>query len=324
VWRALAAAGVIVCLAGMARRTVYPVLRAGCPWLLLEKADSGYGEVKVIRYRASLVLLLDGALQTGLELSSRTPLFPYAAGMAELLQAAHPSARRVLLVGFGGGVLATTLANKGLRVDSVEIDPAVADAAFRYFVPLSLAKASSPEARLPVAIEDGRVFLGRTAPASYDAVILDAYAGEAPPAHLFTAEAYRLVARALKPDGIGLANLIGVPTGPHSGLVRSVGLTMRVCFPWVEAYAMDDAEVSNVLFVFGARRRQIRRLARMRLHPQVAAQVEGLLSRKVDLEAGGGFVLTDEYNPIESLNIFSRERMRRYIVDLVPAWLLLQ
>jgi hypothetical protein len=49
-----------------------------------------------------------------------------------------------------------------------------------------------------------------------------------------------------------------------------------------------------------------------------------LLSRKVDLEAGGGFVLTDEYNPIESLNIFSRERMRRYIVDLVPAWLLLQ
>ncbi len=314
-WRVLAAAGAALCLVGQVLRPEYPLQRRGSPWMLLSKTDSRYGEVKVVEYRTSRTLMLDGALQTGIDTSNRLSLFSYVAGMTALLKAAHPAARRVLLVGFGGGVLTVQLVEEGFKVESVEIDPAVAQAARRFF---------TRSHDLPVALEDGRTFLLRAPPGSYDAVILDAYAGEAPPAHLFTVEAYRLVKRVLSPGGVGLVNLISIPFGPHGRLTRSVGRTIRTVFPWVEAYALQDEEVANVLFVFADRPRAIHHLPSVRAYPQVAEEVQGMLARKVDLTLGDGIVLTDEYNPIESMNVRAREKMRRHLQELIPAWLLLE
>ncbi|MEK7767258.1 MAG: fused MFS/spermidine synthase, partial [bacterium] len=191
-WRALAVLGLLAALVSSLLHATYPMKAADSPWQLLFRSDSPYGEVKVAQHRQSRVLLLNGTMQTALDLTTGYPVFPYAIGVASLLRTAHPRAKRALLIGFGGGVLADYLTGRGLTVESVEIDPIIAAAARRFFV---------RRPGLAVAEADGRTFLARAAPGAYDAVLLDAYAGDAPPAHLLTAEAFQLVRRALAPGG---------------------------------------------------------------------------------------------------------------------------
>lgn len=311
-WRIAAGAGVLGCLAGIVFQARYPIEREGGEWTLIEKRDSPYGEVRVVQYLDRRILLLDGTLQTGLDLSRQLPLFSYAAAIQALVGAAHPGAARVLLIGFGGGVLAEQIARGGATVESVEIDPVVAEAARRFFLSRS---------DLPLALADGRVFLGQAPRGSYDVVILDAYAGEAPPSHLFTVEAYRLVRHALREDGIGIANVIGMP---GTRFVRSVGRTIREVFPWVRAYANDGNAITNVLFVFGRHPREIARLPGVPTHPQALEDVRSLLTRRVALPEEDAIVLSDEYNPVETMNFAGRERMRRHLLELFPRWILLE
>ena len=309
-WLALAAAGSLLCLAGLAKWEKLPVRRG--EWVLIEKEDTHYTEAKVAQFRTARVLLLDGTMQTGLDLTGGGPIFSYACGVAGLLTAAQPGAKRVLLVGLGGGVLAGMLAARGMKVETVEIDPVVARMARERF-------GLSPG--VPVTIGDGRLFLARSGPATYDAVIMDAYAGEAPPMHMFTVSAVRLIARALKPGGVGLANLICEPGGLLS---RAAGATLSSVFPWVSAYAMDDSAVTNVIFVFGDRPRRLTRIPDFPVLPMVAAQVKGLLQRRVELGGPGARPLTDDYNPMETLGLAARERMRKNVLALLPTWLLLE
>lgn len=316
-WRAAAAAGALAALLGLLRGDPLPTGAPGDGWTMLHREDSRYGEIKVVQYRTIRIMLLDGTLQTGVELSSGCSSFPYAAAVPALLFGAKPDARRILVVGLGGGVVGEALSDAGAAVEAVEIDPAVAAVARRYFL-----RRSNPS----VTIEDGRTFLRRAAPGSWDAIFLDAYAGEAPPAHLFTVEALGTLKRALAPGGIGVANLIAFPSGPRARLTRSVGRTLRTVFPWVEARAVEKGDgVMNVIFLFGDRPRRLDRLARVRTHPQVTPYLDGLLARRVDLTGEDALVLTDELAPVEPMNLPAREATRRNMHDIfgpVP-WLLL-
>lgn len=314
-WRLLAAGGIVAAGAGLAMREELPVESATDGWALLSREDSAYSEVKVARYRSGQVLLLDGTLQTGIDAMTGSPMFPYALAAPALLQAAVPHAKRMCLIGFGGGTVAAVMAERGIAVESVEIDPAVARAARRYFL---------GERRLPVAVEDGRVFIRHTPPGHYDAVFLDAYAGEAPPAHLFTLEAWRQVRRVLAPGGAGMANLIGFTDGPDARLARCVMKTLKAVFPWVEAYRVEEGGgITNILFVFGDAPRTMARLRFPAAMPQIGDMVAGVLKRKLDLEGADAFILTDDYCPLETLAAPSRAVMRANMRELFPAWVLL-
>jgi len=314
-WLGAAGLGLAVAAAAAIRPDRGPVGNAADRWEMLHRADSAYGEVKVVQYAGTRrVLLLDGTMQTGLDIATRLPLFYYAAAAESLITAARPPGKRALLIGFGGGVMADRLARLGYDVESVEIDPAVEDAARRFFVP------GRP---LVVRRDDGRTFLARAAPGAYDLVVLDAYAGDTPPSHLFTVEAYRLVRRALAPGGIGLANMIAVAGGPA---VQSVGRTLGVVFPWVAAWSVDPGAdaVTNVLYLFGDRARSITRLPSAEAHPQILAYLKDLDRRRVVFKAPGALVFTDDYNPVESMNLAAREHLRDNLRQLIPAWLLLE
>ncbi|MEK7475303.1 MAG: fused MFS/spermidine synthase [Candidatus Coatesbacteria bacterium] len=315
-WRVLLVAGAAAAVIGLLRPApTFPAANKADGWSLLFREDSRYGQVEVVEYRGRRLLIVDGTLQTGVDLATGSPLFPYAVAMPALLAAAAPDARRVCLVGFGGGVVAGALAARGLAVESVEIDPAVEGAARRFFV---------GGAKLPVVEADGRTFLRETPPGRYDAVLLDAYTGEAPPAHLFTAECYRLVRRALAPGGVGVANLIAYPDGVDGRLARCVDTTLRAVFPWVTAFRVEaEPGVTNVLYVFGESPRRLKRLRFPGAHPQIAAMVAGLLDRRLDLAGPDAFVLTDDYCPLDRLALPAREVVRRNMRGLFPAWLLL-
>src|SRR5690349_21786145 len=109
----------------------------------------------------------------------------------------------VLIVGLGGGTLPRALRQllPNVKIDVVEIDPAVVRVAHRYFD-----FASSDKTR--VIETDGRVYVKRALRAGqhYDLIMLDAFDHEYIPEHLLTKEFLEEVKSLLAPQGVLAAN----------------------------------------------------------------------------------------------------------------------
>jgi len=107
-------------------------------------------------------------------------------------------ARHVLMIGCGGGTLATMLTKVGVAVTLVDNDPMSFRIARAYFhLPANVA----------CHVGDGAAFLRRTE-ARYDAIILDAYADGRVPRHLVTGRFFALVKARLGRGGIFAMNVI--------------------------------------------------------------------------------------------------------------------
>ena len=119
----------------------------------------------------------------------------------ELAPRLAPGAKRALVIGLGAGVVPATYArHHGLTVDVVEIDPVMVRAAREAF-------GYRPAGDL--FVEDGRAHLERSRRA-YDVVVLDAFASEGAPFHLFTREFFERVRDRLAPGGVLGINTMGV------------------------------------------------------------------------------------------------------------------
>ena len=120
--------------------------------------------------------------------------------LAGLVLAEAP--RRVLIVGLGGGALPVFMRRNfpQLQIDVVEIDPEVVTAAKLYFGFLE-------DTLMKAHLGDGRAFIERTAPGSYDVVVLDAFGSAEVPEHLTTQEFLIAVKRATAPGGVVVSNV---------------------------------------------------------------------------------------------------------------------
>jgi spermidine synthase len=151
----------------------------------LQIADSGEGE-RAVR------TLYNGRTVHGLEFLSparrRMPTTYYGerSGAGIVLEASPAPNRRVAFIGLGAGTLAT-YGRSGDSFRFYEINPAVIRAASEYFHFLGDSKASTD-----VVEDDGRLGLEREPPASFDAIVLDAFSDDAIPVHLLTQEAFAL------------------------------------------------------------------------------------------------------------------------------------
>jgi spermidine synthase len=115
----------------------------------------------------------------------------------------NPDPKRILIIGLGGGTLPTTLKKilPESQIDCVEIDPAVAKVATKYF-------GFSPRAGISVSIEDGRVFVKRAqrGDKKYDLIVLDAFDHVYIPEHMLTREYLQEVNNLLDKEGVLAAN----------------------------------------------------------------------------------------------------------------------
>jgi spermidine synthase len=115
----------------------------------------------------------------------------------------NPAPKRLLMIGFGGGILSNYLYERidGLEVDGVDIDGEVIRMARKYFgVP------DTPRYRTHAA--DGRIFVEQAdASTKWDMIILDAFRGVFVPFHLKTTEYYEALLSHLSPQGVVVANL---------------------------------------------------------------------------------------------------------------------
>ncbi len=106
--------------------------------------------------------------------------------------------QRVLMIGCGGGTLATLLVRAGIQVTVVDNNPDTFSLAREYF--------QMPE-QVKCIVADGLDYL-KVCDEFYDAIVLDAYNGSRIPGHLRSLRFLKLVRRRLdRADGIFLANV---------------------------------------------------------------------------------------------------------------------
>jgi spermidine synthase len=281
--------------------------------LVREEGHSRYGEIKVVdRPRfGRRTMYIDGLPNTVLDLKNFDSLSDYITSF-ELLPLMRPAAKRSLLIGVGGGALIHRFHDHhGVSTDGVDVDAEVVRLAQRWF-------RLRPSGRLVVA--DGRRYIER-AQESWDFIIIDAFNGDRHPLHLFSREALELMKKRLVPGGVLSLNVIGYAVGPRAGLRRAVEATLRAEFAHVKVLAANtdlDPRRSYVNLTFFASdvplELQQNPLAR---RPILAAWYAQVKDQWLAPEEGGPIV-TDDFNPIETLNAPAMLAIRKRLLELNP------
>lgn len=184
---------------------------------------SASGEIEILKCRAtgSRVYLQAGCYQTETD-ESGVSVVPYIHAIFGVLMQAN--VRNVLMIGCGGGSLGTMLAKAGIGATIVDDNPAAFTIARDYF---GLPKT------IDCHIADGKEFLLRTGD-RYEAIVMDAFAGDRIPHHLRTASFFRLARSRLdRSRGCLLANVhvqhdLDMAPDRYAGVARSVWNEVRL------------------------------------------------------------------------------------------------
>jgi spermidine synthase len=164
--------------------------------LKVTERKSRFGTITVLQTKktGSLIYSQGDYFQSEAD-GNGTSLIPYIHGFYGLLSQAR--SENVLMIGCGGGTLATMLAKSGCKVTVVDINPHAFLLARQYF---------SLPASVVCRVADGCHFL-LSEGQIFDAVILDAFAGDRIPEHLRSLAFFRLVRARLSPAGVIFANV---------------------------------------------------------------------------------------------------------------------
>jgi spermidine synthase len=300
-------------LAACAACIVLSLLPTPKPVSAVFARESAYGRIVVFDSGRKRFLLVNGTAQSVMEMEGGESESQYIRGL-EWTRALRPKAKRGLLVGLGAGLLPKALERRGLTIDAIEIDPAIAEIAREYF---------GYEPRGRVIVGDGRAALENEG-GTWDLVFLDAFGAESPPAHLFTIEAFSTVRERLAPDGVFAINLISVVSGPDSRPWKAAYRTLSSVFPNVRAFVSSDPAdgLANVLLFASA--------GPLKAGPPTSPghssrEVALMLSRELHpsaVELAEVPVLTDDHAPLDTLMAATAGRWRRLLQQAMPEVLL--
>jgi spermidine synthase len=268
---------------------------------------SPYHHIRVIDQAGLRTLYFDDASES--RISLQDPLkghFEYTEyfHMAWLWNA---KLTNVLMIGLGGGSAQRALSeyHPGVMIETVEIDPVVAQVARNYF---SFKDSDAQKVR----VEDGRVWLRRST-AKQDLIILDAYVagryGSAIPQHLATKEFFELVRDHLNTNGIVAYNVIGTMGGWHGDIVGAIYRTMKTSFPQVYVFA---ARTSLNLVLVGTRSPAKTDVATLRSRADFLVRTRAVtmpgfrelldsIQFQEPASSARSPILTDDFAPVEGL-----------------------
>jgi spermidine synthase len=302
-------AALLALAAGLAgERAVGAEARAGFGDMReLYRGNSPFGELQVVETEDGRRFYVnDYLIQNGYDSHSKqsTSVFTYV--LEGLARGYTRRLERALCLGLGVGVVPRRLAAAGAQVDVVEINAGAPPVARRYF------DFDPPPGRLNLVIDDARHFVHRARP-GYDAVVLDTFLGDSSPAHLLTRETFAEIARLLAPGGVLVINSFG-NTGPGGGVLSaSLTATLKAVFPSVRVHHIGTG---NVFFVAAPSPLPPleQRLDVADIHPEPMIWVMRFLERGEEPRFEGGFVLTDDFNPIDYHDAHDRETTRRQLL----------
>lgn len=304
--RAAPAAAAALLLAAGAARTL-PAL-GSAQVVVRDAEDSLYGAVRVVDREdwGKRILYIDGVANTIAHLDSLESSSDYIHAY-ELAAAGRPLTTRALVVGLGGGAIVSRL-KRGWNIpaDAVEVDPAVARLAARWF-------GFVPSGEL--WLDDGRRILDAEGP-RYGLIYLDAFAGDQNPEHLFSLEAFRAAKSRLEPGGLLVVNLIGYAYGPKAVLARAAKRTLAEVFPRVDMLVANRnhdwrSGVANLVFFAGDA--PLAPEAGVKGRPELEDYWAAVSGQWLD-PGSGGRLLTDDAGGMTALGAPGMAEMRAWML----------
>jgi SAM-dependent methyltransferase len=272
------------------------------------------GLVEVIRDESRGVLLMrsDHSILGAQFERDGSPGFGFV-HVLEAIRFLRPNAHSMLNIGLGTGAVPAALGRRGMRVDVVEIDPAVVRFAGKYF---------GFAATGQTHVEDARAFLQRT-DHRYDLIVHDTFTGGTTPEHLLSLEVLQRIRRILKPGGVLALNFVGYRDGPEAEASYAVARTMRAVFPHVRAYgdsAPDPAQpVGNLIFFASDTELDFTIPAGATFESLGAEQIQRAFTAWSALRhIPDGTLITDARNPLARLQLPIAEKHFIAMNELLP------
>lgn len=270
--------------------------------LIFEK-ETLFSHMDIIEYGDNRSLYLDGLRHSSMNMRDPLDLVIDYTEYFHLGMMFNPTAKDILFVGGGGfsGPKNFLALYPETKIDVIEIDPDVIDAAKTYFN-----LEASP--RLQIFNDDARKHLSMF-DKKYDLIILDAYATNYVPYHLMTHEFFQTLEKRLEPNGVVVSNLLGSIEGNNSPLVRSVYKTMLETFPVSYVFPTEEepAFMQNIMIVSSNQPYEFDRLLLLEISKNSPIDyLSDELSRNEHfytgiIETSDVPFLTDQYNPSEVL-----------------------
>jgi len=276
----------------------------GNQFLIQSERESLYGWVRVIDQKArDLRLLTSDASTIGASsISNGQSRLSYQDIVGLIPALATQKMNRALIIGLGAGHMAKVLHDRyNIVTDTLEIDPAVADAAVDYFGYQPTGKAIVGDARYEIRHLTG----------PYDLIIHDCFTGGSEPAHLLTVETLAQLHGLLSEPGILALNFVAFAQGENAKALAAVSKTLAEVFPQQSVFISEPGRDFND-FIFLATKNQPIDLDAKTL---LASQSIWLKERLFTVDNRNGVLLTDNLNPLEHLQTAKAEHYRHVVVD---------
>ncbi len=272
---------------------------------VLFEQETPYGWVRVVdQPEAGVRWLMSGGSTIGAEdLASGRGLFDYLQ-VAGLLPLFNRDGKSALLVGLGAGHLVNLYNRLGIVTDSIEIDPAVARAASEYF---------SFEGSGEVWVADARYQI-RKIERQYDFIIHDTFTGGSEPIHLLSREMFIELKAQLKPGGVMVLNMVGFNIEGERAPVEAVARTLDSVFPHRRNFlGSPDSRLSDFIFFVSDAPLELQ----VGNSPLLREAADWLRSREITIPGDGGVLITDDFNPLETLNLRKSAYYRKILIERV-------
>jgi spermidine synthase len=269
---------------------------------VLSERESLYGYVRVIEQKSRDLRFLtsDASMIGAANITDGINRLLYQ-DIVALIPTIKPDIKKALLIGQGAGHMATVLHDKyGIVVDTLEIDPAVAEAAHDFFGFQPSGKRVIGDARYEI-----RHLIG-----PYDLIIHDCFTGGSEPSHLLTVETLQQLQGLLAQEGLLALNFVAFGQGEGQQALASVSKTVNQVFSNQALFISEPGEAFND-YIFLASKQPID----LSSPSLTAEQTDWLNKRKFTIDASKGLVLTDNLNPLEHLQTRKSEHYRNVLVE---------
>ncbi len=281
------------------------------------ESESLYGKVKVIEDHRWDVrwLMSDSSTIGGQFIKSSTPLFPFL----QMLDYGHlfnPTSKKALLIGLGAGYLPMALKKHNIITDVIEIDPKVASAAQDYFGFVPPGTLDIGDARFHIRNIEGK----------YDYIVHDTFTGGSVPCHLLSLEMIQDVETLLNDGGVLALVYYGFSKGSESIAASSVYKTINSLFPFMKVYvSKKNTEPVDILF-FASKSPLELPFSKKGVHknPVIQKVLRKMQKNEIEIQTDRGFVITDDYNPLDSLQSRKAEAYRQKVIELIGSEMLLE
>lgn len=318
---AIALAASLGLLAGANAYTarMWPAAYRGTTWQPEAVYRSLFGTVKVLKSQPRIgeplqrMYFHDGLVQNMVGADNRsTSMYTYA--LEALSFAYRPELRSVLALGIGAGMVPMRLADRGVAVTTVDIDPASLRAATEIF--------GFDPAKVRAHQADARTFL-RSCTGGFDVAVVDLFHGDGVPDYLVTRDFFRDLKRCLGTEGIAVFNTFADLDKPLA--YAHFLTTLRSEMPFVVLYRPDYgiAMHINSFVVAAGKPLPVPASADISHVPgQHAYTLSAMLRAPRPLDQQlleHGRLITDASNPVAMDFAASQLLNRRYVIEAMPA-----